>query len=361
MKTRYIVFIILAVIIGYLFYNKLFSDSAKKRDATNTKGKGGAGKKKNGPVAVKLMIVKDTTLSNNIDVSGTIDANEKVNLVSETAGNITAISFKEGTRVKKGQVLVKVYDLDLVGQLKQTQYQLALAKETEYRNKILLQKEAISQQEYDISLTALNTLNSQIASINSQIARRQIKAPFSGTIGLRNVSPGGYLSPNTVIASLVNMDPAKVTFSIPEKYLSLIHAGSKITFTINNTDKKFNATVYAIEPSIDLSSRTVTIRAKAPNPKDLLTAGRFAKINLALDKIPNTIMVPTECVIPDLKSSKVFIYHNGLAVSKPVKTDLRTDTKIQITKGLKPGDSLVVSGIIQLRPKTPLKISKIIK
>jgi len=361
MKTKYIIYILLALLIGYLIYNKFYSERAKKLEANNTKGKGGKKGGRNGPVAVKLMIVKDTTLDNAIDITGTIDANEKVNLISETAGNITGIYFQEGTHVKKGQLLVKVYNQDQIAALKQNEYQIALAKQNEYRNKILLQKEAISQQEYDTSLTGLNTLQAQSDVLKAQIAKTEIRAPFSGTIGLRNVSPGGYLSPNTAIASLVNIDPAKITFSVPEKYLPLINKGSKVTFNITSSTQNFKAVVYAIEPSIDINSRTITVRAKADNPKGLLTAGSFAKINLQLDQIPKTIMVPTECVVPDLKSSMVYVYHKGLAVAKPVKTDVRTDTRVQITSGLKAGDSIVISGIIQMRPKVPLKIVKVIK
>ncbi|MDB4925566.1 efflux RND transporter periplasmic adaptor subunit [Mucilaginibacter sp.] len=361
MKTKYIIYTLLALLIAFLIYNKFFSDHAKANAAAVAGSKGGKKGGRGGPVPVKVMIVKDTSLNNTIDITGSIDANEKVNLISETAGNITGIYFTEGSRVKKGQLLVKVYNQDLVASLKQNDYQIALAKQNEYRNKILLQKEAISQQEYDTSLTSLNTLRAQSDVVKAQIAKTEIRAPFSGTIGLRNVSPGGYLSPNTAIASLVNIDPAKVTFSVPERYLPLINIGGKITFDVESSRDNFKASVYAIEPSIDLNSRTITVRAKAPNPKGLLTAGGFAKINLALDQIPKTIMVPTECVIPDLKSSKVYVVHNGQATAKMVKTDLRTDTRIQVISGLKPGDSLIVSGIIQLRPKAPVKIIKVIK
>jgi membrane fusion protein (multidrug efflux system) len=318
-------------------------------------------KRRNGPVPVNLMIVKDTTVDNTIDITGTIDANEQVNLVSETAGNITGIYFNEGSYVKKGQLLVKVYNQDLVAALKQNDYQVALAKQNEYRNKILLEKEAISQQEYDTSLTSLNTLKAQSDMLRAQIAKTEIRAPFSGTIGLRNISPGGYLSPSTSIATLVNIDPAKVTFSVPERYLSMISPGTKISFTVESSRKTFAATVYAIEPAIDLSSRTITVRARAANPDNLLKAGAFAKINLKLDQIPKTIMVPTQCVIPDLKDNKVFVYHDSVARSLPVKTGLRTDTRIEITDGLKAGDSLIVSGLIQIRDKVPLKILKVIK
>lgn len=361
MKIRYIAYIVIAAIVCFLVYNKLWGAKAKEGQAASAGSGKGKGKKRNGPVPVKIMIVKDTTVINNIDVTGTIDANEQVNLISQTAGNITGIYFKEGGHVSKGQLLVKVYNQDLQAQLQQNQYQIALAKETEYRNKILLQKEAISKEEYETSLTNLNSLKAQSDMVKAQIARTEIRAPFSGTIGLRNVSPGGYLSPATSIATLVNIDPAKLTFSVPERYLPLIQAGSKISFTTASSAKKFLATVYAIEPNIDATSRSITIRAKAPNPNNELRAGSFAKINLTLDQMPKTIMIPTECVIPDIKSSKVFIYKKGVAAAKNVKTDLRTDTKIQITEGLKPGDSLIVSGIIQMRPKVALKIVKVIK
>jgi membrane fusion protein (multidrug efflux system) len=282
-------------------------------------------------------------------------------LVSQTAGNITGIYFTEGTKVSKGQLLVKVYNQDLQSSLQQIQAQMILARDIYNRNKILLEKEAVSKEEYETSLSSLNAMKAQADVIRAQIVRTEIRAPFSGIIGLRNVSPGGYLSPSTSIATLVNIDPAKVTFSVPERYLSIIGKGSKVTFTVESSRENFNATVYAIEPALDANSRTITVRAKAPNPKGLLNAGAFAKINLTLDQIPKTIMVPTECVIPDLKSSKVYVYKNGIAVAKNVKTDLRTDTKIQIIDGLKEGDSVVVSGLIQIRPKSPLKILKVIK
>lgn len=359
MKTKYIIYTALALLVAYLVYNKFFSEGAKKSAAAMASGKGD--KKKGGPVGVNVMIVKDTAVNNIIDITGTIDANEKVSLISQTAGNITGIYFNEGTRVTKGQLLVKVYNQDLEASLQQNQYQVALAKQQESRNRQLLQKEAISQEEYDTSLTSLNSLKAAADVIKAQIARTEIRAPFSGTIGLRNVSPGSYLSPSSPIANLVNIDPAKVTFAVPERYLSILGPGSKIRFKTESSMENFVGTVYAIDPSIDASSRTITVRAKAPNPKGILTAGSFAKINLTLDQIPKTILLPTEAVIPDLKSSLVWIYHDGKAVSKPVKTDLRTDTKIQVIEGLQPGDSVVVSGLIQMRPKVPLKILKVIK
>jgi membrane fusion protein (multidrug efflux system) len=358
MKPKYIIYPLLILVIGYILYNKFYGASAKeKKIEPATKG----GKKPNKPVSVNVLLVKDTAFSNAIDITGTIDANEQVELRSETAGNITGIYFKEGTHVNKGQLLVRVYNQDQVASLKSVQVQIKLAEQTEYRNRILLQKEAVSKEEYETSLSSLNVFRSQADLIRAQIAKTEVRAPFSGIIGLRNISPGGYLSPSSSIATLVNMDPAKITFAVPEKYLSLIKTGSKIHFNIESSKENFIGTVYAIEPNLDITSRSITIRARSANPKGLLRAGSFAKINLTLEQVPKTIMVPTECVIPDIKTSKVFVVENGVATSRDVKTDVRTETKIQIINGLKAGDSLIVSGIIQLRPGIPLKVIKTLK
>jgi len=366
MKLRYIVYIAIALIIGYLIYNKLHGDSSKEGgpSAGAAGGKGGkdakGGKGKGGPVPVMVQIVKDTVFNNTINVTGTVDPNERVSLTSQAAGNITGIYFNEGSQVTKGQVLVRVYDADLQATLKQTEYQIQLAKENEYRNRTLLQKEAVSKQEYDTSLSSYNTLKAQADGIRAQLTRTVVRAPFSGTIGLRNVSPGGYLTPQTTIATLVNTNPMKITFSIPERYRSLVKAGTKISFNIASSRKNFSATVYAIDPEVDAVSRTVTVRARAQNPNNEITAGGFAKISMVLEQSTRTIMVPTQCVVPDLKSSKVFIARNDTAYARPVKTDVRTDTQIEIIDGLKPGDSLIISGIIQMRPKVPLKITKVL-
>ena len=359
MKTKYIIYTLLVLLLAYLIYNKFYGTKAKEMQASIAGGK--KGKKGGGMVPVNVMIVKDTSFSNTIDITGSISANEQVELRSETAGNITGIYFNEGAHVQKGQLLVKVYDQDLQASLKQIQVQIKLAEQTEYRNKILLSKEAISKEEYDISLTSLNSYKAQADLVKAQIDKTVVRAPFSGTIGLRNISPGGYLSPQGSIATLVNIDPAKITFSVPERYQSLIHVGSKIHFTIESSRNPFTGTVYAIEPNIDVNSRSIILRAKADNQSGLLKAGGFAKITFTLDQIPKTIMVPTEAVIPDIKGSNVFLAQKGHAVQKAVKTDTRTDSKIQIIDGLKAGDSLIVTGIIQMRPKVGIKIVKVIK
>ena len=360
MKPKYIIYPLLVLLIGYLIYNKFYGTKAREMSAQNG-GPGGKKGKKGGPVPVNVLIVKDTAFADAIDVTGTIEANEQVELRSETAGNITGIYFNEGSRVEKGQLLVKVYDQDLQASLKQIQVQIKLAQETNYRNEVLLSKQAISKEEYDISQTSLNSYQAQAELIKAQIKKTEVRAPFSGVIGLRNISPGGYLSPQGSIATLVNIDPAKITFSIPERYLNLVHVNSKVNFTVESSARQFTGIVYAIEPNIDVNSRSITLRAKADNKEGLLKAGAFAKIHFTLDQIPKTILIPTEVVIPDIKGNSVYIAKNGVGVPRAIKTDIRTDTKLQVVDGLKAGDSLIVSGIIQMRPKVPIKVVKVIQ
>lgn len=358
MKIRYIIYTLLVLLVGYLLYNKFFGEGAAKGDGA---AGGGKGSRRGGPVPVNVLLAHDTILNTVIDITGTISANEQVNLVAQASGDVTGIYFNEGSRVKKGQLLVKIYNQDLQASLAQNNYNVTLARENENRNRQLFEKEAISKQEYQTSLASYNALKAQSDAINAQIKRTEVRAPFSGTIGLRNISPGGYISPQTPIATLVNIDPAKLTFSVPEKYLSLVKVGNKVKFTTESSSKKYNATVYAIEPSVDVNSRTITVRARAANPDNELTAGSFAKISLALDQIPKTFMVPTQSVIPDIKTNYVFVVDSGMSVQREVKTGLRTDTQIEITEGLKNGDSVIISGIIQLRPKAPVKVQKVVK
>jgi membrane fusion protein (multidrug efflux system) len=265
MKIRYIIYIVLALLAAFIIYNKFFGKGADKAEG-GPGGGGGKGGKRGGPVPVNVLLAKDTVLNTVIDVTGTISANEQVSLVSQASGAITGIFFDEGSKVSKGQLLVKIYNQDLQASLAQNNYQVALAKENEYRNRILLDKEAVSKQEYQTSLASLNSLKAASEAIKAQISRTEVRAPFSGTIGLRNVSPGGYLSPSTPIATLVNIDPAKITFAVPEKYLPLIKDGGKISFKTESSDKTYRAVVYAIEPNIDVNSRTITVRARAANP-----------------------------------------------------------------------------------------------
>lgn len=350
MKVKTILFtvIILALLalIGYRIVT-----NAKTKTPEKPKGVTKSAQQLNG------FVVTEKDFSNVISVSGSIEANEQVAIRSEVSGIVEHIYFKEGTNVSKGQTLFKVNDIELRAQLAQAITRKNLAGENERRAKLLLEKEAISQEEYDIASAEYRSLQSQNQLIQAQIAKTAIKAPFSGKIGLRNISPGAYLTPTTVVTNLVSSNQLKITFSIPEKYASEIKLNSQIDFTVSGATENFKATIYAVEPSIDVSTRTLLVRAKADNEKGRLYPGTYANVKLPLMDIKNAILIPTEAVIPIQNGKKVFVSENGKAKEVLIETGTRTEESILVLNGLKAGDTVITSGIMSLKPETPVKIT----
>lgn len=313
------------------------------------------------PTPVRAVILKPEVLDNKVLTSGVILANEEVAISSEVAGKITQISFREGDFVAAGALLVKINDAELQAQVQKLIANKKLAETKEKRQRELLAKEAISQQEYDVAITELNVINAEIGILNAQIEKTNIRAPFAGVLGLRQVSVGAYIAPNTRIATLTSYHPAKVEFSIPSKYDALLNKKGQMKFFVEGNTQAFEGQVYAIEPKIDEATRTILMRALTPNQDKKLLPGAFVKVELSLAQIPDALLLPTQAVIPELNGQKVFKIENGLAKSVAVETGIRTDTHIQILKGLQKGDTVAITGILQLRPEAPVSIQEIVQ
>ena len=311
------------------------------------------------PVTVTAYIVKPEKLNNKIYISGTLLSNEEVTLMPEVAGKILSIAFKEGSAVKKGDLLVKINDEDLQAQLKKLQLQEKLASEKEARQKKLLAINGISQEEYDASLTQLNSIAADIEVLKAQIAKTQITAPFNGTVGLKNISEGSYVTPGTQIATMQQSDPMKLDFYVPEKYATLVKVNGKLTFTTEAGTEKHDAVVMAIEPKVDAVTRTIQVRAKTDNKGGNLFSGSFVRIEFSLQETEDALMIPTESIIPILKGQKVFVARGGKAEEVKVETGLRSENKVQILKGLSAGDTVIATGIMQLKSGSLLKIVNI--
>lgn len=308
------------------------------------------------PLSVTAIVVSSEDFSNSISLSGSIEANENVEIRSEVSGIVEKISFSEGTNVSKGQVLLKVNDIELRAQLSQAITKQKLASENERRAKLLLQKEAISQEEYDIASAEFRSLKSQTQLIQAQIAKTTIRAPFSGKIGLRNISPGTYVTPTTIITKLVSSSQVKISFSIPEKYASEIENNVSILFTIPNNPQKFSAKIYAIEPEIETATRTLKIRAIADNSNGKLLPGTFASIELSLKNIKDAIVIPSEAVVPIQDGKVVYIANNGKAKEVKIETLARTSNDVVVTSGIKSGDTLLTSGVMSLKDEADIKV-----
>lgn len=299
---------------------------------------------------VKAIIAITSSLDNRIEATGTILANEEVEIRSETSGRVTKLYFKEGDAVNSGSLLLTIDDRELQAQLTKTNLTIDLAIEDEQRKKKLLDAGGISKEEYDIARNYLLKLEADKQLLLTQIAKTKVIAPFSGTIGLRYISEGGYVSPATLIASLQQTNMVKVEFAVPEKYASAIRNGAEVSFSVEGDNNTYTAKVYAREPKIDPQTRSITVRALAQNNDGRLIPGAFAKLNINLGTIAETIVVPSEAIVPAITGQTLYIVRDGAAKVQPVKTGIRSATSTQITEGIVPGDTIITTGLLTVRP-----------
>ncbi len=308
---------------------------------------------------IEVYIVKEIPLNNIIKTSGSILPNEKIQLRSEVSGRVQTINFKEGTHVNKGMLLIQVDDAELRAQMKKFEAQLRIAKEDENRKKQLLAINGVSQEVYDAALTKVEELQADIDLTHAQIRNSRIEAPFDGIIGLREVSQGAYVSPGDIISTLVQLDPVKLEFNVPERYAIYIHRGMEVEFTISGSAKTFKASVYATDPEIDPNTRSLKIRALTPNKEGILIPGAFTDLSINLERIDNALMIPTLAMVPLLNSQNVYVVKNGAVKLVEVETGIRTEEMVQVTKGLELGDSVATTGLLALRDQMPVGIRKV--
>ncbi|MCJ0741427.1 efflux RND transporter periplasmic adaptor subunit [Pedobacter montanisoli] len=354
MKKRYFIYFLLIAGLAYLIFYRIGEN--KKIEGP---GKGGSKKDKKGDgpaLNVEGVIVKTSSFTNNLELTGSIEPNEAVSLQSEVSGLVTGIYFTEGSSVAKGTLLVKINDKDIQAQIKDINTKEKLAATNEDRAKQLLQKGAISQEEYDTSLADLQSIRAQTQVLKAQLAKTSIYAPFSGKIGLRSISLGEYLTPNKIIANLLSTNPVKISFSLPERYASQIKNNTPIKFTIDASHKTFEGRVFAIEPGINQQTRTLNVKALARNDKNELVPGSFAKVSLDLQTISNAILIPTEAIIPILDGKMVYTVKDGKAQKVNVEAGTRTATSILIQSGLNVGDTVLTTGAMAVKQGSSVKV-----
>jgi membrane fusion protein (multidrug efflux system) len=314
---------------------------------------------KSGLLSVEGMIVNQSELAEGIEVAGNILPFELTEIRSEISGRMTKINFKEGASVVENELLVKLFDGELQAQLKKLKVQLEIAEKTEERERELLKISGISQQDYDLSLLQVNNIKADIELIEVAIGKTEIRAPYSGRMGLRNVSPGAYLTPANIISTISQVKQKKISFSVPEKYSNEIKAGMTIEFTIEGNDDVYMATILAAESVIEAETRNLKILATVKDGNNMLVPGTFAKVKLTLSRNADAILIPTQCIIPTARTKQVIAYRNGKPEFVNVTTGLRASENIQITSGLKNGDTIVTTGLLFVRKDSNLKLSKV--
>jgi membrane fusion protein (multidrug efflux system) len=347
-------YIILLISIITLVVVKIYFFPFEKGKASSVDKQG-----KKPALPVSVFVVGNEKLQNKIFSNGKILANEEAELRIEANGRITYLNLPEGKFVSSGTLLLKLNDAEQKTQLAKIEAQLKLASSTETRRKQLLEINGISKEEYESSLSSLLSLKADSAYIRTQIAKTELYAPFSGVIGIRNVSPGSYITPSIIVASIHQVDPVKVEFSMPERYSLLFKVGDEITFIKEGSDKTFHARITVQDPLVDQANGNVRYRALAKNSTGELLPGSFARIEFLLKEEDNkAVFVPTEAIVPVAKGKKVFVVEDGVAKERFVDTGIRTENFLQIFSGLHPGDSVVIKGNFQLKDNSPVKVGK---
>ncbi len=314
---------------------------------------------KSGPLKVDVKVLVRDTVAEAIEVAGNILPFELTEIRPEISGRVVSLNFKEGSTVQKNTLLIKLFDGDLQAQLKKLQVQQQIADKTEERQRELLKINGISQQDYDLSLLQLNNIKADIELLKVNISKTEIKAPYTGRIGLRNISLGAFVTPSNIITSISQVDQKKISFSIPEKYSNQVRTGQKVQFGIEGKDQNYIATVLASESVIESQTRNLKILATINDVKNELVPGSFAKVSLTLGENTNAVSVPTQCIIPSARSKQLVLYKNGEPQFVNVTTGIRSVDNVQITDGVQPGDTVIVTGLLFIRKDSKLKIGKI--
>jgi membrane fusion protein (multidrug efflux system) len=312
------------------------------------------------PVRVDGFIVRTQSISENVEVPGTIIANEATEIHPEISGRIVYLNVREGAYVPKGTVLARLYSGDLQAQLNKYQVQQQIAEQKTARLEQLVKIGGISQQDYELGKLEVNNIKSDIEILKANISRTVVRAPFAGKLGLKNISPGAYVTPTSIIATIQQTSQLKLDFTVPEKYSGQIKPGQLVTFSYQGANRKFLAKVIALESSVAEATRTMMVRSVVQDKDATLIPGGFAKVILNFEPDPNALMVPSQAILPQAKGKKVILYNGGKIKFQDITTGIRDSSNVQVTSGLKAGDTIVITGLMSARPDGKIQLARIV-
>jgi membrane fusion protein (multidrug efflux system) len=310
---------------------------------------------------VEGFIVKPTLIDQTISISGTLKPFEETVLMPDVVGRVVKINLEEGKFVTQGTLLIKLFDEDLQAQLHKSMAQLDLAEQTQERQSELMKISGISQLDYDQSVLQVHSIKADVEVLKAQIRKTEVIAPFDGIIGLRNVSLGAEVTPSTPLVTIRAVKQLKLDFSVPEKYANQVKKGSKVQFTVQGDDKKYEAEVSATEEGIDPVTRNLKVRAIVKINTTSLVSGAFANVEFKLNENNHALMVPTQAIIPRERDKQLIVVKSGKAAFVKVKTNIRQAAMIEVTDGIAAGDTIVTTGLLFIKPGISLRFSKVIK
>lgn len=345
--------------IGFIVFSSLIvsCDSKKKTAAATTTST----QQQQQSIIADALIVSTQPLSADIEIPGTILAGETTEIHPEISGRVVQLNVKEGTFVGKGALLAKLYDGDLQAQLRKLEVQLKIAEQTEDRQGQLLKIQGISQQEYDLSLLQVSNLKADINIVREAVRKTEVRAPFSGKLGLRNISPGAFVTPATIVTTISQVSQLKIQFNVPEKYGSQLKNGQPINFMVDGSTKTFTANIIAAEVKMDENTRSLAIRALVKNSDPALIPGVFAKVRIVLGQNEDAILIPTIVVQPLGRKKLVYLYKGGKSIPADITTGVRDSSMVQVLTGLNVGDTVITTGLLFLRPGADVKLKNVVQ
>ena len=330
--------------------------SKRKKEAAAQQKAGGQARP---PARVDAFLVQPQTISESLEVPGTIVADESTEIHPEVSGRIISLNVREGIIVGKGTVLAKLYDADLQAQKKKLQVQLQIAKQNEERYEKLQEIGGISKQDYDATKLNVSNIRADLDIVNTSIAKTIIRAPFSGKLGLKGVSTGAFVTPTSIITTIQKTSGLRLDFNVPEKYIPKLKTGQLVNFTIEGSSRFYTAAIEATESGIAQQTRSLTIRAKVRGDEGGLVPGNFAKVKLSFEPDDNALMIPSQAVVPQARGKKVYLYKSGRASFVDVTTGIRDSAMIQVITGLQQGDTVITTGLLGLKPDAKVIVRQV--
>ena len=337
----------------FLACSTLFSVSCS--DAKKQK----AGKETTALSFIEGHVVHPAVLDETIMISGTLKPFEETVLMPEAAGRVVKMNLPEGQFVEKGTLLVKIFDADLQAQLAKVENQYTIGKEILDRQAELLKLDGISKVEYDQQALVVASAKNDIDLLKAQISKTEVLAPYDGTLGLRNISLGAQVTPSTPLTTIREADKMKLDFAVPGKYSQLIHKGTRVKFSVEGDDNKYDAEVIATEEGIDQNTRNLKARAVVNAHSPVLTPGAYASVELKLSENKQALLIPTQSIIMTERKKSVIVCKAGKAVFTPINTGARQSGNIEVLTGLNEGDTVVTTGVLFIKPDMKLDFAKI--
>lgn len=334
---------VVASIAGLLAWPKLApllsADSAGESGADESRGR---------TPAVRTMRLEAAPFENRLTFNGTLIADSSIEIKSELRGKIDRIAFTDGQDVEAGDLIVSIESGELEAELSSVREQLELAETNAERLSNLFSSGSVTASERDDAVSRREVLKAEERRLAVRLEKTRLLAPFSGTLGLREVSLGDLIEADTLITTLQTVENLKVDFSVPERYQALLESGMSLSLWVTGYDEPFTARVRAISPRVDINTRTLMVRADVANGERKLLPGNYARVEL-ISRDDAALLVPSVAVLQSLEAVSVFKVKDGVAVRTEVKTGERSEAQVQILQGLQVGDEVITSGIQSVR------------